>query len=331
MWFKEVSKDSDVVLSTRVRFARNIENYKFPNEMSRKEKLELLDNIKKIINKDEYNFLKTENIDSTTLGSLVEEHLVSKEFIELEDTAIIANKDYSIVTMLNEEDHLRIQSFSSGFEVDNAYSKLSEFTNKLSRHIKFAVNKKYGYLTACPTNVGAGMRVSVMLHLPALAKLGLLSKVIEEIRNMGLSVRGMYGENTSGYGQIYQISNKKTLGISDEDIIKSTKEVIYTVIEQERKARDVLKENSIYLNDEIYRAYGILKNARIITEEEAFKLLARVRMGSAMKIIDEVPLDKIHLLMSDTKTNTLKKILKEDVSREQEDIKRADYIREELK
>ena len=330
MWFREISKDSDVVISTRLRFARTIEGYKFPNIMKKDEKQALLNKINSSIDKKKYDFLKIADIDDTTLGSLVEEHLISKELLNLTDSAIIMNKDSSIVAMVNEEDHLRIQAFGSGFDIDKCYNNLCEFTDSLENNIKFAINDKYGYITACPSNVGAAMRVSVMLHLPALAKLGLLSKIIDEATSMGLSVRGIYGENTSGYGHIYQISNRQTLGLSDRDIINKTKAIVTAIISQERKARNVLKENSIHLSDEIYRALGVLKNARIMSDDEAFKLLSKVRLGVSMEIVDGVSLEKIQSLMINTKENTLKTVLKENLSREEEDIKRAEYIREEL-
>lgn len=330
MWFREISKDSDVVISTRLRFARTIDGYKFPNVMKKEEKQALLNKINSSIDKKKYDFLKIDDIDETTLGSLVEEHLISKELLNLTDSAIIMNKDSSIVAMVNEEDHLRIQAFGSGFDIDKCYNNLCEFTDSLENNIKFAINDKYGYITACPSNVGAAMRVSVMLHLPALAKLGLLSKIIDEATSMGLSVRGLYGENTSGYGHIYQISNRQTLGLSDRDIINKTKAIVTAIISQERKARNVLKENSIHLSDEIYRALGLLKNARIMSDDEAFKLLSKVRLGVSMKIVDGVSLEKIQSLMINTKENTLKTVLKEDLSREEEDIKRAEYIRGEL-
>lgn len=331
MWFRETSKDSDVVISTRLRFARSVEGYKFPNIMNKEEKQELLKKISSSIDKKKYNFLKIDDIDDTTLGSLVEAHIISKELINLTDSAIITNNDSSIVAMVNEEDHLRIQAFESGFDIDKCYNKLSEFNDSLESNIKFVINDKYGYITACPSNIGAAMRVSVMVHLPALAKLGLLPKIIDEATSFGLSVRGLYGENTSGYGHIYQISNRQTLGLSDKEIITKTKAIVDTIILQERKAREVLKENSIHLSDEIYRALGILKNARIISDDEAFKLLSKVRLGVSMKIVDDTSLEKIQSLMIDTKENTLKTVLKEDLSREEEDIKRAEYIRGELK
>ena len=331
MWFREISKDSDVVISTRLRFARNVNGHKFPSLMNKKEKQDLLLKLNKSIDKNKFDFFYVENIDEITLGSLVEEHLISKELVSLTDTGIIMNKEANLVAMLNEEDHLRIQSFESGFNIDKCYKNLCDFTDLLKNNIEFAVSDKYGYITACPTNIGAAMRVSVMLHLPALSKLGLLSKIIDEATSMGLSVRGLYGENTSGYGHIYQISNRQTLGLSDIDIINKTKAVVAAIIAQERKARNVLRENSIYLSDEIYRALGILKNARMISDEESLKLLSKVRLGVAMQIVDEVTLEKIQSLMIDTSTNTLKTVLKDDLSKEEEEIKRAEYIRRELK
>ena len=293
MWFRDVSKESDVVISTRLRFARNINGYKFPSLMNKHEKQQLLLKLSNAIDKSNFNFFKVENIDKTTLGSLVEEHLISKELVALEDTGLIIDKASKLVVMINEEDHLRIQSFESGFDIDKCYRNLCDFTDILKNNIDFVVSDKYGYITACPTNVGAAMRVSVMLHLPALSKLGFLSKIIDEATSMGLSVRGLYGENTSGYGHIYQISNRQTLGLSDKDIINKTKAVVTAIITQERKARSVLKENSIYLSDEIYRALGILKNARMISDDEALKLLSKVRLGVAMQIVDDVSLGKI--------------------------------------
>ncbi len=331
MWYKEISKDSDVVISTRLRYARNINGYKFPNIMQKKEKEELLNKLKSLNLSKEYNFFKTSDIDKITLLSLVEQHLISKELVNLTDTGIIMNKECNIVTMINEEDHLRIQSFESGFDIDKCYDNLSKFSNILESKLDFAISDKYGYLTACPTNVGAAMRVSVMVHLPALAKLGLLSKIIDEATSMGLSVRGLYGENTSGYGNIYQISNRQTLGLSDEDIIRKTKAIVNTIISQERKARQVLKENNIYLGDEIYRAFGILKYAKVISDDEALKLLSKVRLGVSMKIIEDVSLEKVQSLIIDIEPNTLRTILKKDLSKEEEDIKRAEHIREELK
>ena len=331
MWYYKTSKDSDVVISTRVRFARNIERNKFPNEIDKEEFDNIYSLLQKSINRDEYDIFKLSDIDDITICSLVEKHLISKEFANKGKMGgIITNKDNTLVAMINEEDHLRIQSFDCGLNIQECYNKLKSFHDELENKVGFAKNDKYGYLTACPTNLGTGMRASVMVHLPALAKLGILNKLIEDIASAGFSVRGLYGENTQGYGNMYQISNKYTLGITQKEILSKIEEIINLVIFQERKARNILKESSIYLSNEVYRAYGILENARIISDDESLKLLSKLRLGVAIGIVNEVSLNKIDTLIINTKSNTLKLILKEDFDKEEEDIKRGDYIRKEI-
>lgn len=326
MWYNEEGKDYDVVISTRIRYARNINGYVFPNIMTLKQKNDVVNDIEKSINNKEYKILRMKDIDSVTQESLKEKHLISKEFIGNENGAIVVNEDNSIVAMINEEDHLRIQSFGAGFCLKKCYDKLNKFTNELNKKVEYAKNENYGYITACPTNVGSGMRVSVMLHLPALGKLGLLNKLFAQATDIGMSVRGMYGENSVGRGYIYQISNQRTLGMSDENIISNIEAVITTIIEQERKAREVLRESSYSTEDEICRAYGILKYARIVSIDEALNLLSKIRLGVSMKIIDNVKLEDISNLMIDVQKNSLELKLKEKLE-EDENLKRAEYIR----
>lgn len=331
MWYNEVSKDSDVVISSRIRFARNIKGYKFPVIMSYKEREEVVDLLEKNINKKKYSFLKMKDIDEITRLSLMEKHIISKEFVGDDLGAIISNEDNSLVAMVNEEDHLRIQAFEPGFNIDKAYEKLTSFTDELEEKIEYTKNEKYGYITSCPTNVGSGMRVSVLLHLPALARVGLLNKLLDQAASIGVSVRGLYGENSSSDGYMYQISNQKTLGMSDKNIISGIKAIITSIVEQERRAREILKNENIQFEDEVFRAYGILKNARVITQEEALKFLSKVRLGVSMEMIKDVSLDTIQKIMTSISSNTLKLQEKQDMSRQEEHIKRAEYIREELK
>jgi protein arginine kinase len=277
-----------------------------------------------------YNFLEMKDIDDTTKLSLMEQHIISKEFVPNDLGAIITNEDSSIVAMINEEDHLRIQAFEPGFNIDKCYRKLEEFTDKLGEKVEYIKNDKYGYITSCPTNVGSGMRVSVMLHLPALARIGLLNKLLDQAASIGVSVRGLYGENTNSDGYMYQISNQKTLGMSDENIISGIKAIVTSIVEQERKAREVLKDGNIQFEDEIFRAYGILKNARVISEEEALKLLSKVRLGVAIRMIDDIDLKRVQELMVNILTNTLKLLKKQDFSRQEELIARGNYLREVL-
>lgn len=319
---------NDVVLSTRIRFARNIKGYRFPYNMIDKQKKEVLNYIKDRV-KDKYSVLELNNIDEVTKKSLFETHVISKELLNGNNSALIMDEEKNITTMINEEDHLRIQAFADGFDIDKAYENITFFDNYLESKLEYAYNENYGYITACPTCIGTGMRVSVMLHLPALEKIGALNKIFNEITNLGISVRGMYGENTNGEGAIYQISNQKTLGISEEDIVEQVKQVTKYIVKQERKAREILKDK-IEVKDDIYRSYGILKNAYIVSKKEAMRLLSNIRMGINMDEIKDINLSNVDKIIKNIGKNTLRKNMKEHFSREQENVKRAEYIRKNI-
>lgn len=319
---------NDVVLTTRIRFARNIKGYRFPSNMISKQKREVLNHIKDAV-KEKYNVLELNNVDDITKKSLVETHVISKELASEDDSAVIIDEKLNITAMVNEEDHLRIQAFEDGFNIDKAYEDITSFDNYLASKVKYAYNDTYGYITACPTCIGTGMRVSVMLHIPALEKVGALNKIFNEISNLGISIRGLYGENTSGEGSIYQISNQKTLGISEKDIIEQVKQVTKYIVKQERKAREILKDK-IEVKDDIYRSYGILKNAYIISKKEAMRLLSNLRMGITMDEIKDIEIEKVDNIIKNIGKNTLRKNLKEDFAREYENIKRAEYIKKNI-
>jgi len=235
----------DVVLTTRIRLARNVKGYKFTNNMLDREKQELLDKIKNNL-KEKYTILELNNIDEVTKKSLVEKHIISKELLLSNNTALLMSEDNNLVTMINEEDHFRIQSFKSGLDIESAYNNIIQMDKNISEKIEYAYSNDYGYITACPTCIGTGMRVSVMLSLPALEKIGALDKVFYEISNLGISIRGMYGENTKGEGSIYQISNQKTLGIKEEDIIKGAVEYFVT---DKVYIRNIYADNTKFLKD----------------------------------------------------------------------------------
>ena len=315
----------DVVLTTRIRLARNIKGYNFPNNMIDKKRKELVKHIKEKVEND-YTILELENMDEVTKKSLVETHTISKELLDGSATALILDEKNNITCMINEEDHLRIQVFEKGFDLHKAYEEIISFDNALSKKLDYAYTEDYGYITACPTCIGTGMRVSVMLHLPALEKIGALEKIFNEISNLGISIRGMYGENTQGEGSIYQISNQKTLGLRYEDILQQVQQVTNYIIKQERKAREIIK-NRIMVKDEIFRSYGILKNALVMSKKEAIKLLSNVRLGVNMELLTDLKLENVDNVIRNIGANTLKKAYKEDLSKENEDIKRAEYIK----
>ncbi len=323
-----MDKFEDVVLTTRIRFARNIKGKKFTNNMSSHEKEDLLLQIKDKL-KNDYNVLRLSDIDDVTKKSLVEIHTISKELINENDSAIIHDEKNNIVIMINEEDHFRIQAFANGFDTEETYRNIKEADKIISKNIEYAINKDYGYITACPTCIGTGMRVSVMLHLPSLEKIHALDRVFSNISNLGIAIRGMYGENSNSECAIYQISNQKTIGMTEEDIIKKVNEVTSYLVKQERKAREML-ETRIEVKDDILRSYGILKYAELVSKKEAMRLLSNIYLGINMKYINDIKLYNIKELMEEVGINTLRKKLKDNFSIEEENIRRAEYIKSKI-
>ncbi len=318
----------DVVLTTRIRLARNVKGYNFTNNMIDKQKQELLDYIKDRLG-NSYNVLELNNMDDVTKKSLVETHIISKELLLNNNTAIIVDEKNKITTMLNEEDHFRIQALENAFNIDKAYENIKKVDEDFSSKIEYAYNDDYGYITACPTCLGTGMRVSVMLHLPALEKIGALEKIFNEISGLGIAIRGIYGENTSGEGSIFQISNQKTLGIEEEQIIEQVKQVTKYIVKQERKAREIIK-TKLEVKDEIMRSLGVAKYSILMTKKEAMQILSNIRLGINMDIISDISLDKINNIIEGIGINTLRKNLKDNFPREEENIKRAEYIKNNI-
>ena len=318
----------DVVLTTRIRLARNVKGYNFTNNMIDKQKQELLDYIKDRLG-NSYNVLELNNMDDVTKKSLVETHIISKELLLNNNTAIIVDEKNKITTMLNEEDHFRIQALENAFNIDKAYENIKKVDEDFSSKIEYAYNDDYGYITACPTCLGTGMRVSVMLHLPALEKIGALEKIFNEISGLGIAIRGIYGENTTGEGSIFQISNQKTLGIEEEQIIEQVKQVTKYIVKQERKAREIIK-TKLEVKDEIMRSLGVAKYSILMTKKEAMQILSNIRLGINMDIISDISLDKINNIIEGIGINTLRKNLKDNFPREEENIKRAEYIKNNI-
>lgn len=319
---------SDVVLTTRIRLARNVKGYKFPYNMIDKERKALLNEVKDKL-KDKCTILELDNIDDVTKKSLVEKHEISKELLQNSSTAVITDDSKHVVTMVNEEDHFRIQAFANGFDIDKAYENILQADKLIGDNIEYATSKEYGYITACPTCIGTGMRVSVMLHLPGLEKIGLINKIFNEISNLGISIRGIYGENTKGEGSIYQISNQKTLGITEEQIIEQVKQVTHYIVKQERKARELLKSRED-VKDEIMRSLGILKYATQLFKKESMQLLSNIRLGINIGCIEDITLEKIDEIINNIGINTLRKNLKENFAKEEENIRRAEYVKKNI-
>lgn len=334
-WYLQSGKESDVVVSSRIRLARNIIEYPFETRCSKKENEEIVNKIKEVLPSIGYGLkiLKLKDMDDITKMSLVEKRLVSPDFVMNKNDigAIAINEEENICIMINEEDHLRLQVFAPGFEIEELLKLMVEIDTKFGKALNYAYNDKYGYLTACPTNIGTGMRVSVMVHLPALTKTGNIQKVLHIINNFGMNIRGIYGEGSKAAGDMYQISNKQTLGVSEEELINNMKIIVEKIIEQERLARKYLAKHSIELEDRVYRSFGVISNCKKISSEEAREILSDVKLGTDLGIIKELDDLKVKKLYLYTKPANLQKYLGEVKDNYERDIKRAEVIKNIIK
>lgn len=327
-WYLEDGKDSDVVVSSRVRIARNIADKKFVSTASDEELKDVLMTIKNSNIDSDLHFINLSDLDELMQNSLVEKRVISRDLLEMKETGILLNDAEDISIMINEEDHLRIQVMKPGFNLDEALSDAIRVDEKISSKINYAYNDKYGFLTACPTNLGTGLRASVMLHLPALRLTGKIEKVLEVVNKVNLNVRGMYGEGTEAIGDLYQVSNKISLGVTEEEIVENVKLIVQKLIEQERKAREYLKSQGETFEDRVSRTYGNLVYARKMTYSECAKLISIVRLGISMGIITEIDNKKLNKISILTKPATLQKYLKKELSAEERDIERAKVIKQ---
>ena len=333
-WYLQSGKESDVVTSTRIRFSRNLQGFKF-NLKTKTEIDKLKNKIKENVFAIGYGlkYLELKDMDDITKMSLVEKNLISPEYaLNQNDTgAILINDEENICMIVNDDDHLKIQVFSSGFELENTLNFAIELDKKIEDVLGYATNKKYGYLTSLPTNCGTGLKASIMIHLPALEKTGNIDKVFYTINNFGINIMGEYGQDNENIKNIYQISNKRTLGMTEQEIIENMKVVTNKLIEQERKARKFLAKDTIDLEDTIYRSYGLLSNCRKISLDEAQRLISNVKMGTDLGILKELNDSKIQKLSLFTKPASMQKYLGEQYEALERDIKRAEIIKQIIK
>ncbi len=330
-WYRDFGPEGDVVLSTRIRFARNIKEYPFPFRLDEDKKKELNSRIKDAILSDNENmsFIEMESVPAFQTVSLAERHLISPEFAgPSKAKALILSDEEDISIMLQEEDHLRIQAMEAGLNLEKAYEKAEKIEKDIGMVLNYAFDERIGFLTQCPTNLGTGMRASVMLHLPALTKKGLISKLSSTVSKLGLVIRGAFGEGSQPGGDIYQVSNQITLGISEKEAIFNLDSIVKQIISQERNARKELIENEDYL-DSIFRAYGVLKYARKLTSNEFMKLISLVRLAVAEKIID-IDIEKINAMIPDMQPATVNVRNSAILDAEERDKLRAKEVREIL-
>ncbi len=318
--------NSSNILSTRVRLARNLEATPFPAKLSPEKKKELLLKVKDTAKNlfPNLDYIDAMQLTTTQAGSLMEERLISPEFANnREGAGLLLSKDKNTAIMLNEEDHLRIQTFEKGYALDKAFNRAVKTDIALDRELKFAYSENLGYLTHCPTNLGTGMRASVLVHLPALTDSGVINKTVSIMGQYGFTVRGLYGEGTRSEGGLYQISNQVSIGLTEEEILERLGEIIEKIEENEANLREKYVEK-IEIQDKIFRAYGILSNARTISSKEAVNLLSRVRYGAEAGLL-KLDFENLDSLLVKIQPYNLG-----ENDPQQRDIKRAQIIRNSL-
>lgn len=336
-WFEENGENSDVVISSRVRLARNLPKYNFSLKLNNKDAKSLVDDtlikLKGIEELKRYTSYNFENLDQFQKIAMLERHVISPYLMNQTIAAGLVSPDENISIMINEEDHIRIQAFAAGSDMDSAYKSADVIDDYLSNVVEYAYNSKYGYLTTCPSNVGTGMRASYMLHLPALSGTDKLSGLASEIGRFGLKIHGIYGEGTKAMGDIYQISNQVTLGFSENEIIDNLSNIVYQIVQQERTARrQYISRKRVSAEDVAYRSYGVLKYSRKISIKDAMALLSELRMGleqGLLKLADEDGFSTYNIMIGIQPAN-LQLISERELSEEEIDIKRARFIRENL-
>lgn len=336
-WLKGTGPNSDIVISSRIRLARNLEKFPFPHWANQKQGEEILETVAQAVSKIDYlknttNF-RLADLEILDKQFLVERHLMSREHAQKTNhKAVIIDSEEIISIMVNEEDHLRIQVMQSGFNLYEAWNIINRIDDCLATELSFAFMADWGYLTACPTNTGTGLRGSVMLHLPALVMSRQIDRVLAAIAKLSFTTRGLYGEGTQASGNFFQISNQVSLGQSEAEIIENINGLIRQIAEQENQARTtILSRNSAMLEDRINRSLGILKSAHIINSQETIELLSMVRMGSDLGMIKDIDRRTINELFIITQPAHLQKIMKKKLSTQERDVKRAEIIRNKLK
>jgi len=335
-WLRGTGPESDIVISSRIRLARNLADFPFIRRCSDEDRLSIERTVRARMDKledwAEVRYVDVDELSEVDRQFLVERQLISRELAETDGSRAVAidpSEKFSV--MINEEDHLRIQVMQSGLDVHSAWERINRLDDLLEGSITYAHHKQFGYLTACPTNVGTGLRVSAMLHLPALLATQQIDKVFRSLQKISVTVRGLFGEGSQNTGDFYQVSNQITLGKSETDLIQQVSEVVPLLIDYERRARQFMIEHSEkFLHDDVSRALGILCNAKKISSEETMQLLSKVRMGVNLGLINNVSVKTINKLFIHTQPAHLQKIRGRLLSASDRNIERATYLQRHL-
>lgn len=331
-WYLGTGAQNDVVISTSIHLARNIKQFPFPASLSMQDKLKVNSVIKNAtdeLNDYSFNYYEMKTLSQAEVVSLAERHLVSPEFASSRDgRALLLTEDEAVSVMLNEEDHIRLQVMYAGFALDEAYRTADKIDSQLSEKLQFAFDDRLGYLTQDPTALGTGMKASVVLHLPALVSSSQITKLITTVSKLGLSLRGSYGEGAAAKGDLFRLSNTITLGISEKAAIENLKSIALQIAAQERVAREEIFKAPV-TEDRIFRAYGVLKYARMIDTSEFMELISLVRLGAVKGIIN-MDCAQIEALMIHMQPATISLSVDRPLDRIERDKLRAQLVRQNL-
>lgn len=336
-WLEGPAPSGDIVLSTRIRLARNLRGYPFPPQLEPKRAGQVVAEVERAVDalpRDGagYRVLRLDRVGALDRQVLVEKHLISPQHARgVEGTAVVLREDEVVSVMVNEEDHVRVQCLLPGLQLERAWELADRVDDALQGLLDFAYDERRGFLTTCPTNVGTGLRASVMMHLPGLVMTGQAGRVFNGLSKVGVVVRGLYGEGSEAKGGIFQISNQITLGPSERDIVENLLAVSRQLLERERSARERLyREQKEQLEDRVCRAYGVLTHARIVSSDEAVRLLSDVQLGIDLNILPHLAPEAFTELLVATRPAMLQKLAGEALDPRQRDLRRAALIRQRL-
>ncbi len=337
-WLNDDGEDHDIVISSRIRLARNLDKVPFPTSDQKEplektlEYMEQEFNGKSFDEFKDFQLVKMSDLEPIQKQVLIEKHLISPNLAENNDSgAALISENEQVSIMINEEDHLRLQIYYPGLQLKSAMETSFEIDDWIESKIGYAFDEEKGYLTSCPTNVGTGLRASVMMHLPALTMTNQMNQIVPEINKLGLVVRGIYGEGSEALGNLYQVSNQVTLGKNEVEIIQDLASVVRELIDSERRSREwIVQQSGIQLEDKLFRSYGILSNSRIIHSKEASKCLSDIRLAIDLGWIKNVSRTILNELMVLTQPGFLQHYAKKALSPRERDVFRAKLIRERL-
>ncbi|MDO4541455.1 MAG: protein arginine kinase [Bacillota bacterium] len=338
-WMMSCGAESDVVISSRIRLGRNLAGYPFKDMISLQQEREILEKVQELPRRqqkngvDDLEFIDLSLIPGEEKMVLLEKHLISPEMaVSQGATGLLLNASETLAVMVNEEDHLRIQSLYPGLSLKEALAKADSMDDLISKYLTPSFSRKWGYLTSCPSNTGTGMRASVMLHLPAMVWTGQINRWLGNLHKFGFTYRGLYGEGTESHGNLFQISNQVTLGVSEAETLEELIDNVMVIVDREREIRhNIMKKDPLALEDKVFRAEAILKNAKLISTEEGFKLLSDLRFGIDMGLLPHYEPKLFNELMIKMQPPVLTKMSHRPLTKEEMWGARAELMNTKLK